>query len=372
MSLSYSELVQPSPKSVIQDTLFTVLALVGFPVTAWPSGSAPRAVISSFASGLEEAWFTVAKVARSGIIRRGGYSMGPWLDLAAQSQFREDRKQPVSTVTSVRLTDHGGGPHMITVGTQIVGTASGLQYRCTAIPDGPTLALNDVLDIDVTAVQPGAKYNVPESTINTMVTTLPTVTVENIDAITTLGADVETDDLYTDRVPLKWATLSTGSPPAAYEFWALTQGVGVTRAHVDDMNPDGPNTIRVYVDIASTGLLQTYIQAADGSGKAPAGSKVRVVSASNTTIALPLTIQLSPGTTATASAAILANLAALSVAIKIGGIVRQADIVEAIMREIAAVDVTFSGAWTGTPNIQLAAGHIPVFDVSGLAFVEGT
>lgn len=371
MSLSFAELAQPSTKDQIATTILSVLTLAGFPVTSWQPGSVPLTLIEGFATATEEAWFTIAKLTRAGIIL-AGYSQGANLDLAAQSQYDEERKPAASTVTLVRITDAGGGPHTIAVGVLIVGTSNGLQYRCSALPSGATLALNGILDVEVTAVEPAAKYNVSLHTINTMVTTLPTVTVDNIVAVEVFGADVESDDSYAARMPLKWATLSTGSPDAAYEFWALTQGIGVTRVHVDDLNPDGPNTIRVWIDSAFTTVVQDYIQQSDGSGKAAAGSKVLVVSAIPVTIVLPLSIVVRAGTRATASAAILANLTTLSNTIQIGGNVLETDIIKAIRIVPDSVDVSFSGTWVGTPNIALAAGHIPTFDASGITFTEAT
>lgn len=372
MSLTFAELLQPSTADQIESTWLATLELAGFPVTAWQPGSTPRALIQGGARGIEEAWFTVAKLARAFVIAKG-FSSGEWLDQAVQSQYQDARKPAVSTVMPLRLYDSGGGPWTITVGGLVASTADGsLQYRCTALPSGATLPLNGQLDIEVTAVAPGAAYNVTLGAVSTLVTTLPGVTCSNVSAITTLGADIESDDDLIDRVSLKWATLSTGSPTAAYLYWALTQGVGVTRARVDDGSPDGPNSLRVYVDAAgAVAGLQAYIQPAPGQGKAPCGTKVTVVVATTTTIALPLTVTVQKGFSATGQAAVLANLANLALSIDIGGLVRQADIVEAVMRETTSIDVTFSGSWVGAPNYQLAANAIPVFDTSAVVFVEG-
>lgn len=365
MALSYAQLISPMSKEDIEQGILDVLELAGFPVTAWQSGSAPRTLIQAFASVSEDAWLTIGKIAR-GVVY--GTSKGLWLDALGLGFYNEARKDPVSTVVTVRLTDHGGGPYTVTAGAFIVGTSNG-KYQYRAITGG-TLPLGGVLDISVQAVQVGQAYNVGIGQINTLVTSLPTVTCSNLVAPSIYGADTESDDVYSARLPLKWGTLSTGSPVPAYEFWALSWP-GVSRTYIDDRNPDGANSLRVYVDAsgAVTGL-QNFLQPGTGYGKAPAGTKVTVVAATQASIVLPLTISVKAGQVATAQPEIEANLTAYADSVRIGGTVVQASIVEAVMTPANVYDVTFSGTWTGTPNVALGTGQVPVFDLTQIVYVE--
>lgn len=363
MALNFAQLIQPMTSDEVEQGMLDVLELAGFPVTAWQPGSKPRALVQSFARVSTDAWFTIVLVARGSVLRT---STGPWLDNVAAGWYSEARKPAVSTQLTVRLTDHGGGPHTVNAG-HLVGTSDGKQYRALT---GGTLALNGFLDLVYQAASPGEAFNVALGAVNQMVTTLPTVTCSNVGGYVITGADEETDAQLQTRLPLKWATLSTGSPVPAYEFWALGW-VGVSRTYVDDGNPDGPSTVRVYIDSSGTVAgLQNFLQPSSGYGKAAAGSKVTVVAATAQVIALPFNIEVKAGHLAAAQPLIEANLAALAAGVPIGGQVIEAAIIEAVMSVDQTHDCQATGAWTGTPNIQLGPGVIPTFDLSQIVYTE--
>ena len=358
-----SDLIVPENAETIEQRILDLLEANDFPVAAWEAGSWPRLIIRVFSEVGADVWYSIAQIANGLILET---STGAWLTLYALSAYAETRKAPVSTVGKVRLTDAGAGPHTITANALVVATSGGLKYRLTS---SGTLPLNGTLDVDVTAEAPGGKYNVPVDEIDQLVTTLPTVTVSNPAVgtsgtwITTYGADVESDAALRARLPLKWATLATGSPPSAYLFWALSQ-VGVTRAKVDDGNPDGPGSVRVYIDSSgSVSALQTFL-----NGKKPVGTKVTAMAAVSTSITIPGTVTVSKANRAEVEAQVVANLTALSNEIDIGGIVREAEVIERIMAA-GAIDFDMGSAWAGSPNIQLTADALPSFTLA-LTYVE--
>lgn len=358
----YSELIEPATADDVEETTLDLAAANDLPVSSWSAFSFARPFIRMLSEVAGDLWFAIAQMARGGVL---GFSSGAWLTLFARSQYDEERVASVFTVGTFVLTDNGGGPHTITLGTVITNEA-GLRFVVTALPDGATLALSGSLDVTVSGEVAASDYNIPNGSTLSLVTSYPTVTATNPAIsgsdtwITTQGADVETDDTLTARLPLKWATLATGTPPAAYEYWALSTA-GVTRATVDDLNPDGPGTVRVYVDsAAAVATLQATIDA-----KVPTGTSTTAVAATTASVTVPgvVTVDATVGETACA-AEISTNLTDLAGEIAIGGIVRQSEVIQRIMDATGAIDFAMGGAWTGSPNVQLATGQIPQFTLS--------
>jgi uncharacterized phage protein gp47/JayE len=213
----------------------------------------------------------------------------------------------------------------------------------------------------------GDEYNVANGSIMELVTTLSTVTVANPAVgtsgtwLTVPGTDEESDEALRTRCRSKWATLSTGSPKDAYIFWALAQ-TGVTRASVDDANPLGPGTARVYIDAASAvAATQSYIDA-----RRPIGAAVTVAAATTTTITLSGTVYVEIEQLAAAQAQIAANLAALSLETPIGGVVYASEVISRVM----AADGVFDFKPNSLVDVTLTPGQIPTIDGSLLDYVS--
>lgn len=362
-----SELEIVATVDEIEDDFIATAQAAELPATSWVEGSTYLVLGYALADALADVSLTVAKIAVNALI---GRALGAWVDRVLKSQYDEDRTKPVFTVGQVTLVDHGGGPHAITNGEFLVGTNGGLQFR--VLLGGGTLAKDGTLDVIVRAVAAGGLYNVANNAIAKLITAAPTVTVSNPAVgstgtwITTLGADLESDEAAKKRGPLKWGILSTGSPPSAYEFWARST-TGVTRASVDDENPLGPNTVGVYVDNpGSVATLQTTLDE-----KAPSGTKPSAIAATVVNVTIPAVVSTRRGFAARVATQNELDLTALSNSIDIGGLVIQAEIIERIMSAPGAVDVAFTSAWTGSPNVQLGPGEIPQFTLA-LTYMETT
>ncbi len=369
---SYEDQIVPETAESIEATALALAQANQLPVTSWQTGSTYHTWTKFFSDALARAWFAVTQIARGYVLGRDStgelLSSGEWLTEVLRSQYDEERTPAVFTIGECVLEDAGGGPHTITAGQVRVATAAGIEFTATS---SGTLPLNGTLTVTVTANSPGSAWNVPNETITRLVTAFPTVTVSNPEIgttgtwITQLGADLESDDAATDRAPLKWSTLSTGSPDDAYKFWALSWP-GVTRASVDSRQPDGPNTLRVYVDNAAViGPL-----AADLSARAPSGTRVTTLAATTTVIAVPGVVTVASAFRATAQAEVEAAIAALALEVDIGGLVIQSEIVQRIMNGSGVSDFAMGSAWAGSPNIQLAASAMPQFDLGDLEYVE--
>jgi uncharacterized phage protein gp47/JayE len=357
----FVDLIEPVTEEEILQQELNLLELQGFPVSAWQAGSVPRVLLQSFANVMADAWQTVADVAKGSTLQT---ATGGWLDLLAASQYGETRQPAESTQGVVRLTDAGGGPHSVAIGQLYVATASGLRYRNTATG---TIPLNGYLDLAFQAETAGSSHNVANGAIVELVTALSTVTASNPAAgttgtwITSPGSDGESDVALRARCTAKWATLSTGSPVSAYIYWALLQ-TGVTRASVDDANPDGPGTARVYID--SSGAVseaQTYIDA-----RKPIGTSVTVIDATTVSIPVAGAVYVENEELADAQAQIALNLAALSLETAIGGRIYAAEIIERVMNAPGVLNYVPQGL----ADVVLTPSQIPQLDGGPLVFVS--
>lgn len=361
----YDELIEPTTETEIAESMLALSEDEGLPVTSWHDGSVWRVLQAIVPSLVADAYQAVARIARGVLL---GLSRGDWLTLYGRSQYDEPRAGASPTAGQMVLEDHGGGPHTVTADAHTIADSTGRYvYR---VMSGGTLALNGTLTVDVVATAVGAAYNLPNDTDLQLLTVLSTVTVTNpADPstgtwITQLGADVESDDTYTERLPLKWATLATGSPPDAYRAWALAIA-GVTRAKCDDANPDGPNTVRVYID--SSALVATL--QAELDEKAPSGTAATAVAATTETVTIEGVATVRRAYRTAAEAAVDAALAEYELAVDIGGIVRKAEVIERVMTPEGMVDFELATSWAGSPNIQLGATAIPDFSTS-ITWVE--
>lgn len=360
-----SDLVEPETKEALEEDMLALAEAEDLPTTAWGSSSVIRILFSVFATLLARAWYSIAQVANGVLLQ---YSTGAWLTLLARSAYGEERTAAVFTVGTFKLTDAGGGPHVVAAGAVTVAVGD-LQYTNTT---GGTIPLSGSLDLEFRATAAAAAYNVPNNSTVTLVTSLPTVTVTNPPVgvtgtwITTLGADVEGDEQLRTRCSAKWATLATGSPPAAYLYWALSVS-GVTRAKLDDGNPDGPGTNRVYID--NSGAVATLQASLDA--KVPSGTVSTATAASTTAVTIPgvVTVDATLATVAEATAEVVENLTDLAGEIDIGGTVVKSEVIQRIMDAAGVVDFEMGSGWTGSPNITLASDAIPQFTLS-LTYVE--
>lgn len=360
------DLVVPETKESIESTALALAEAQGLPVTSWGASSFFRLLFSIFATLLSTVWFSIAQTSRGVLL---SLSQGAWLTLLARSQYQEERLAATFTVGTFKLTDNGGGPHGPFAAGAVTIAVGELQYVNTA---GGTVPASGSLDLEFRATTADAAHNVPNDSTVTLVTSLPTVVVTNPAVgstgtwITTLGTDVEADEALRARCSSKWGTLSTGSPPSAYLYWALSVA-GVTRAKLDDGNPDGPGTTRVYVDNASAvATLQASLDAL-----VPTGSASTAMATTTQAVTIPgvVTVERTVATVAQATADVVANLTALAAEIDIGGIVVQSEVIQRIMDADGVIDFELGSGWAGSPNIQLTASAIVQFTLS-LTYVE--
>lgn len=162
---------------------------------------------------------------------------------------------------------------------------------------------NGTVDLPVEAVQAGAGGNTAAGSVTALVTG-----IENISAVTnaaaiTGGADVESDNLYRERILLEYAAPHGAGTVADYKRWALGfppvgfvtveplwAGAGTVRVIVTDQS-DNPVS-----DVVKNGL-QALLDpvAGQGQGLAPIGAIVTVATVTLDTINITVTLTLASG-----------------------------------------------------------------------------
>ncbi len=357
-------IVEESAEEIEQDQL-AVCQAQDLPTTSWFSDAVSTVLIKAFSIAGQDLWATVSKVARGFVLE---LSDADWIPHVLKSQYQEELTPAGFTFGDFLLVDAGGGPHTITANVTRFRTADGENsYVATT---GGTLSLSGSLVVSVRAELIGSGANIPNSSTLEAITSLPTVTVTNPPIgttgtwITQLGVDQESVANAQKRAAAKWATLSTGSPVSAYLYWALSTS-GVTRAKVDDGNPDGPGTLRVYIDNSgSVAALQTTLTA-----KAPAGTLATAVAATTENVTIPATLTVQKAFRDAAESAVTANLVAYALRTDIGGILRKSQLIEELMSPAGVVDAELGSSWVGSPNHQLGSSAIPQFTLS-LTWVE--
>lgn len=292
MTIALADLVTLVTKEQAMNTMFSLLKGLELPVNAWQSGNPARKIVDAVADLFTDVRLTVQNVAKGGYLDDAA---GDWLKLLAKGFFQVDFKPAIFTEGKATLTcAAGAGPYTVSAGDLISG--DGLhRYRNTT---GGTLAAGpSTLQLTWKAESPGAASNIANGAMTTLHTPLPGVTINNPDAgggtwRTVEGVDEESDPLLRDRCRLKWATLAIQAPADAYKFWALTASNEVTRTYVDDENPDGPGTARVYLagpsgaaGASAVAAVNAYIQP-----RRPISSTILVLAATNKVVQIAGTI----------------------------------------------------------------------------------
>lgn len=359
------ELMTPLERADISDTILELLEASGFPTTSWHTYSVPRRLIDAFSQVLADVSLWISWAARGGVLELA--EDNGWLDLAA-SWYEVERYQAERTVGTITLTDAGGGPHVIAVGSVVVQSDSGLYYRNTT---GGTLLLNDELDLEFRAEAAGEASNVPGGTISTLITSLSTVTVANAaDWITTPGRDLErAEDLIT-RCKAKWGTLGTGSPALALESWAMEAAPAVTKVTVRDDNPIGNATAQVVLATGAgpASAVDVITVQAIIDTKRAVGSVVEAIAATSHPITVTATITVRAASRLVAEAEVIAAFAAFVRDNPIGETVYRAQLVELLMSGTGVKNVDLS---TLTPAADVTLGPLEVATITlSLTWIE--
>jgi len=295
------------------DTFTFDLAIPTLPTTSWHAGSVPLTIIETDAAANEDFSQSQLNVAKGGFLST---AEDAWLDLLLQEVYDTQRVQGQIAKHQVVLTDSANsGPHAITPGQLVAGTATGLRFSNST---GGNLLQGGTLTLTFDAEKRGTAYNVAIGAINTLLTSLPGVSITNTEVGSTglsllqQGVDRESNAAARARAQAQWGTLGTGAVEDAYRRWASDASDQVTRVRVKP-DPVTPGNILLILagpaGPVSGGVVATVEAAVQD--KVVFGSVLTAQSAGSTAVAVSATVYVRAGYSGTALAQMLSNLNAL-------------------------------------------------------------
>lgn len=354
--------------------------------TSWHVGSVPRTLIETDAALMAEYAATQRAIAAGGYLST---ATGDWLDILLREVYGTERIQGLPTQGTIRLADlASAGPFTIVPGQLWVGTTLGLRYSNVT---GGILPQGGTLDLLWQAEKPGTAYNVSNSSVNVMFTTLPGVVVTNPGPgggatwISQQGRNRETDAEAVARAKLRWPTLSTGATADQYTFWAKqtpTYGQNVTRTKVK-ASATVPGQVDVYlagpagaVGGSTVTTVNDYIQP-----RINLTNLASVQSATNAPIVMAGTVYHFPGFGTVAQAQVAQNLAAyvyggtdsagvVQPGVPINGHVYRTALIEMVMQASGVRNVDL--ATPAAEDTTLGETEVATLNTSALVFVEVT
>jgi hypothetical protein len=331
------DLISPEDEDGVLSYLLTELANVGFPTTAWQTGSAVYTLLRVEARKIADVITLIAAIAKGGFL---DLATGGWLTLLAKSHYQLDRYPPVNAVGGVRFTIASGSPaQTIQPGQLWVVTNGGKRYN--SVNAAPVaIASGSSAVIPVRAEQAGQAYNVALATGLKLVTPLPGMTAAFEDTgagtwLTTQGQDEEKDEPLRIRCRSRWATIGINKTRDAYVFLA-TNTPGLTtqpnRVLVDDQNPRGEGTVDVWIAGPAGPISTTDESAVRAYMLARKSPSTDLAVANALTAAITVTADVQyRGSFPLAVAQAQDNVTTYIQALPIGASVHLADVTEAIM-----------------------------------------
>jgi uncharacterized phage protein gp47/JayE len=385
MTANLLDLITTETADELLSFMLTRLGEKGWPTTDWEPGALALSLLEIDTDVLADVLASVQLIAKGGHL---DLSESDWLTLLARSQFQVERKAPVFALANVRLTcSAAAGPYTIGPGGSTIITADGRRYTSTNTTN-QNLASGGTLDLTYRAESPGNAWNLSLATTLTLVTTLAGVTAAPRETFTgsgsamvTPGVNEESDRALRARCKAKWALLGAEKTHDAYFFLATSaldpSGnaiLGITKALVDDTNPDGPGTIRIYLggddggatDAPTIANVNTYLQARKGLC-----ASLATQGATNDTVTITATVYCMASQVAAAKVAILAALAQYQADLDIGdgagaGKVLRAQVAEFLMAPEGVDDAPLEQILLNGSEADYtpAKGHQVVFDVT--------
>jgi len=215
---------------------------------------------------------------------------GPWLEMLAGGFFFITPTPEVTATIQLRLTDIANIARP-PITSRIVAPWN---------PEGPeplyyfrtaptTIPKGGYIDVEFTAEEPGAVYNIPANSINSLTTPIPGVVVssppvgESGSIMLTVGRDKEGDASLRQAVTDKWSLLRRGWAKETIRALIREAMPKVTRTFIRDDNPL-PGEAWAYMatptgPITPSEVLAVYEYLRDGVRKPVSNKPVRCFSA---------------------------------------------------------------------------------------------
>lgn len=360
--ISLKDLLRPpSAQQIINNSLAFISnppdpSLISVRTANWRPGGPYRTLL--YRQGIEASllYQILAAFAGSAFLR---YAQGRWLDWLGEDYFDELRQEGAFSTVSLTFTVPSGAGPIGPIPLR-AATPDGKEFVSVApatLPAGPA-----TLVVAAKAAQAGAAWNVGANTITRLISpNVLGIAVTN-PAAAVGGYDREPDQRYAQRLRAKWAALSTGSPSAAYVFWALSASKEVQRVRVySDMNMGAfaPDYVSVLLGTQTGGVSAQAVTDVFNftNPRIPLNAKLAVQSAVALSVNVTGVAKVYATYAPQAPAAISNSLQALGARIPIGsydqGPVPQSELVDAVFFDPSQVyDVVLTG-----PGAPIAPGY---------------
>jgi len=270
-------LIEPQSTQDIYDVALEVARDLSLPVDSWQTGDPTRSLYWILAEVVAALESTISGYASSGFLEWAAADSGryQWLVHMADQVYGYTAREATYATGVVTLSNGGGGLFVIEAGDITVKSAvTGKTYHNTS---GGTLASGPgtTLDVDIVADESGSDSSASATEIDTMITTLLSVTCSNAAAV--VGDDAELASSIVAGCRAKLGTISGCGPAGAYDYVAraseLTGTTAVTRS-------------RAFAS-STTGEVLVYLAGPSG---AVGAADVALVEAAILTWATPLCI----------------------------------------------------------------------------------
>lgn len=333
------ELLTPKSKKVILQGMLDALGAKGFSLDAWHAGGDIRTILEADATMLADAYKLIPQIARGNFTQ---LAEGRWLDLLAANRYAITRK--VAAVAKYRLKlqcEANSGPYTFQVGEIWAQNAAGLQFNNI---QGGTIAQGGVLELEFVAHQAGAAYNLPQGTINRLVTPRSGLSITNAEvSLLQAGADTETDEQLRQRIKTSWASRAPFTVRDTYVGYAL-QFSAVTKVRVIT-HPRGQGTIDVVLwgdggignDVVSE--VRTFITSPE---RRSINDDVQVHAARARTVSFTATLEGNAAYKTTALAEATRLIAKYQQESDIGSVIYKHQLVEYLMQPTGVENVILS------------------------------
>lgn len=375
-------LLTPLTAEQVSQSVYSMLASAGFPVTTWRTGDVARTLVWIFSRVISDVTATVQKIAAGGYLDT---SSEDWLSLLAESHYGIRRRQAVATEGFVQLsTASGTGPYSYAPGELVVGTYAGDTYTNVDAISVTTSGINALVHCSVT----GSAGNVGPGTITRIVAggrAGMTVAHSGAQWPSTPGTDLESDEELKNRCRARWSSLGTGGTAMAIRFRALsiasTGGARtVTRVSVKEA-ANGHVTIKLGGSNTAPDAMDVAFVAAGLEEYRPLCLVFDVSAASTKAIGVRVVGRVQAAFEVAAKAQMEKEFAFYLRTVPIGGRVEPTGIIAALRRAPGIIRLEIQRNDTGhegeliaqdDPYFTLAAGQmatVGALNLAGLSFV---
>jgi hypothetical protein len=210
---TFDELLNGVESTEIFDGMIAGLKASDFPIDDWNDGAPQKTMLEAWSLALSR----FSKGSIPNIMKGGFIKLAPasWVPVIAENVYGILPFPATYTKGKLRFTVGAGfGPYTIRAGQSTVQTLDRLRYFSNNVAAPITISSAAPVWVPFIAESPGSKYNVLESTINSLATSMPGVTVENVPeppALTWIdeyGNDAETTAQIIQRCLARMGRLS--------------------------------------------------------------------------------------------------------------------------------------------------------------------